>query len=122
MLENRKVLTALIGYILGIIMGLYCKISIVPFYIIILICLIFKRSKVNKRKFKLFSPRRYFRYIKVIFPKKVIIIIIFFSIISNTIVLIQNDRYESLYKNLDTKNCSFNGIVEEIFKDKIKCC
>ena len=50
MLENRKVLTALIGYILGIIMGLYCKISIVPFYIIILICLIFKRSKVNKRK------------------------------------------------------------------------
>lgn len=120
MLENRKVLTALIGYILGIIMGLYCKISIVHFYIIILICLIFKRSKVNKRKFRLFSPRRYFRYIKVIFPKKVIIIIIFFSIISNTIVLIQNDRYESLYKNLDTKNCSFNGIVEEIFKDKIK--
>ena len=37
MLENRKVLTAVIGYILGILMGLYCKISIVLFYILIFI-------------------------------------------------------------------------------------
>lgn len=120
MLENRKVLTALIGYIIGIIMGLYCKISIVPFYVFLyLIYLIFREEK-NNTTFKLFSFKRYFRYVKIIFNKKVTRIIIIFSIISNTVVLFQNYKYENLYKNLNDKNCRFNGIVVSIQKDKYK--
>ena len=81
MLENRKVLTAVIGYIIGIIMGLYCKISIVLFYVFLyLIYLIFcdknKSGKYKKRNFKLFSIKRYFRYIKILFCRKVIKIIV----------------------------------------------
>lgn len=120
MLENRKVLTAVIGYIIGIIMGLYCKISIVLFYVIIyLIYLIFIQEKENK-KFKLFSFKRYFRYVKIVFNKKAVRIIIIFSIISNTTVLFQNYKYENLYKNLDEQNCEFKGIVISNKKDKCK--
>lgn len=99
MLETRKVLTAVIGYILGILMGLYCKISIVLFYIIIYLVYLIFANKNRKRKFKLFSFKRYFRYLKVLFNKEVIKIIVIFGVISNTIVLFQNYKYENLYKN-----------------------
>ena len=120
MLENRKILVAAIGYIIGIIMGLYCKISIVPFYVLFYIIYIFFINKKEKKKFKLFSIRRYFRYIKIVLNKKVIKIIVIFSIISNTIVLIQNYRYENLYKNMDGKNIILQGIVVDIQKDEYK--
>ena len=120
MLETRKVLTAVIGYILGILMGLYCKISIVLFYIIIYLVYLIFANKNRKRKFKLFSFKRYFRYLKVLFNKEVIKIIVIFGVISNTIVLFQNYKYENLYKNLDGENCNLQGIVLEIFDDKAK--
>lgn len=120
MLETRKVLTAVIGYILGILMGLYCKISIVLFYIIIYLVYLIFANKNRKRKFKLFSFKRYFRYLKVLFNKEVIKIIVIFGVISNTIVLFQNYKYENLYKNLDGENCDLQGIVLEIFDDKAK--
>ena len=120
MLETRKVLTAVIGYILGILMGLYCKISIVLFYIIIYLVYLIFANKDKKKKFKLFSFKRYFRYLKVLFNKEVIKIIVIFGVISNTIVLFQNYKYENLYKNLDGENCNLQGIVLEIFDDKAK--
>lgn len=119
MLENRKILTICIGYIIGIIMGLYCKISIVLIYLIFyLIYLILKKEE--KAKFKLFSFKRYFRYIKIIFNPKVIKLIIIFSIISNTNVLYQNHKYDNLYKNLESKNCEFTGIITLVEDEKCK--
>lgn len=120
MLENRKVLTAVIGYISGILMGLYCKISIVLFYILIFLIYLIIGNKSKKDKFKLFSFKRYFRYAKIVFNKKVIKIIIIFSIVSNTIVLFQNYKYENLYKDLDGKNCKFQGMVCNVTSDKVK--
>lgn len=120
MLENRKILIAVIGYIIGILMGLYCKISIVPFYILIFLLYGIIKKKEKKKNFKLFSLKRYFRYVKIIFNKRVIKIIVIFSIISNTIVLIQNNQYENLYKNLDGKNCKFQGVVLSVAKDRAK--
>ncbi len=77
--------------------------------------------KSNKtRKFKLISFNRYFRYIKIIFTKKVIRLIIISSIISNSIVLYQNYRYESLYKNVDNKNIEITGTVVLAENDKYK--
>lgn len=119
MLETRKVLTAVIGYILGILMGLYCKISIVPFYIFAFLIYLVIGNKGNKN-FKLFSFKRYFRYVKIVFNKNVIKIIIIFSVISNTIVLFQNNRYENLYKNLDEENCKLQGIVCDTKSDRLK--
>ena len=109
MLEARKILVATIGYIIGIIMGLYCKISIVPFYL--LIYFITKLCTKKKNKFKLLSFRRYFRYIKVIFNKNVIGIIIVFSIISNTIVLFENYKYDNLYNKLDEEEVNVSGVI-----------
>lgn len=109
MLETRKILVATIGYIIGIIMGLYCKISIVPFYL--LIYFMTKLCIKKKNKFKLLSFRRYFRYIKVIFNKNVIGIIIVFSIISNTIVLLENYKYDNLYNKLDEKEVNVSGVI-----------
>ena len=101
-------------------MGLYCKISIVLFYLFFyLIYLIFSKEKKNG-KFKLFSLKRYFRYIKIVFNKKVIKIIVIFSIISNTIVLFQNYKYENLYKNIKEQNYEFIGIVVSKEEDKCK--
>ena len=120
MLEKRPILIAVIGYILGILMGLYCKISIVLFYILIFLIYLIIGNKSKKDKFKLFSFRRYFRYVKIVFNKKVIKIIIIFSIVSNTIVLFQNYKYENLYKDLDGKNCKFQGLVCDVTSDKVK--
>ena len=85
-------------------MGLYFKFSIVLFYIpIIAIYIIIKniylkrQSEIPSRKLKLLSIKRYFRYFKLVIDFKVIITIMFFSIISNSIVLFQNSKYDNLY-------------------------
>ena len=104
---------------IGIYVGLYCKISIVLLYLFFyLIYLIFSRKK-RRKQFKLFSYKRYFRYIKILFPKPVIKIIIIFSVIANTVVLFQNKQYENLYKNLNEQNCEFTGIV--VLKEENQC-
>lgn len=56
----------------------------------------FKRKK--ERKFKLISFKRYFRYIKIFITKNTIILISLSSIISNTIITFQENRYDNLYK------------------------
>ena len=117
MLEKRKFFSILIGYIIGIIMGLYCKISIVPIFLVYyLVYLILKRESRNR--FKLISFKRYFRYFKVIFNKKVLKTIIIFSIISNSIVLYQNYRYENLYKDINEQTIKITGIIQDKTKDK----
>ena len=67
---KRPILVAIIGYIIGIIVGLYLHTSIVPFCVFIIATyLIYKKSANNKRKnqkLKLFSIKRYFRYIKIL--------------------------------------------------------
>ena len=97
---------AVIGYIIGIIMGLYFKFSIVLLYIpIIAVYLVMRKIYIiqygfmTRKKLKLLSGRRYLRYLKLIFNSKMIFCIIIFSIISNSIVIFQNQKYESYYKD-----------------------
>lgn len=85
-------------------MGLYFKLSIVFFYIpIIAVCLVIKKISIIRRdtvatkKIKLVSSKRYFRYLKLVLNLKVIFCIIIFSVVSNSIVIFQNQKYESLY-------------------------
>ena len=118
MLENRPILTVAIGYILGIIMGLYCKFSIVLFYVVLFfIYLIVAILKKEKTEFKLVSLKRYSRYVKLLFTKKVIIIGIIFSIISNTIVLYQNQKYNTLYVDFDTQEIELIGVISSNAKE-----
>lgn len=83
-------------------MGLYFNTSIVFLYILIIaIYFIYKSIRKKKEKFKFLSPKRYLKYVKLIIKKEVLFLIILSSIFSNSIVIYQNNKYNSLYKNID---------------------
>lgn len=117
-MTKRPILVALIGYIIGIIEGLYLQISIVPIYILIVaIYLIIKKyHKREKKNLKIFSIQRYSRYLKIVFNQKVISIILISSIISNSIIIIQNQKYKTLYK--DSKEVKLVGTIISNKKEK----
>lgn len=111
---KRPILIAVIGYIIGIIVGLYFKISIVFFYIpITVIYLIIKKlNKKQNSKLKILSIKRYFRYIKIYINLRVIILLIVSSIISNTIIILKNKQYEKMYNEFSNKeNINLTGII-----------
>lgn len=114
-------------------MGLYFKFSIVLLYILIIaIHIIYKilKNKNNQdRKFKLISFKRYFRYIKLVINKKTILLIIISSIISNSIVLIKDNKFNQLYK--DEQKLTIRGVIvsnkeekeyKDTYKIKVKYC
>jgi len=96
---NRPILIVVIGYIIGIIWGLYLKVSIVPFYIFLIVIYIIINFPYSKKKFKIFSIKRYYRYIKLILRINIILVIIISSFISNIIVKFQENEYENLFKD-----------------------
>lgn len=113
---KRPILVAIIGYIIGIIVGLYLHKSIVPFCILVIVTdIIYKQFIKEKRKhqkLKLFSIKRYFRYIKIFINSKVILLMVIASLISNTLILIQNQKYEKMYTLLSSKeNIKLTGII-----------
>ena len=119
MLENRPIVPITIGYIIGIILGLYLKTSIVLFYAIL--CIITKIIKsfnrFSSKKFKVISVKRYIRYIKLIAKKRVIILVVISSVISNTIVLYQNSNYNKIYK-LENSQYEFQGKIISNLSEK----
>ena len=111
-MKQRPILVAVIGYMIGILWGLYFRFSIVLCYILILATyyMLKKFFKLQKeRHFKLLSFHRYSRYLKLIINTKVVFIFMIFSIISNTIVLFQNDRYNHFYQ--DGEPIEITGVV-----------
>ena len=96
---NRPILIVVIGYIIGIIWGLYLKISIVPFYIFLITIYIIINLPYSKKKFRIFSIKRYFRYIKLIFKTNIIVTIIISSLISNLIIEYYENKYKNLYED-----------------------
>lgn len=120
---KRPILVAIIGYIIGILWGLYFKLNIVLFYFIIIasyfsLNFVYKKYLNHKKnKLKIFSFKRYFRYVKIIITHKVIILIIFFSIISNVIINIKEGEFEKIYNSpedfLSDLVCVVEGKKEE---------
>lgn len=106
----RPIVIALVGYIIGIIWGLYFNISIVPF--LILIWLIFKGISIFKIK-----KRKWIRYKNVFLSKKILWILFSGCVISNTIVLFQNYQYQNLYKNIEEAEFVAIVIREETRKE-----
>jgi len=96
---NRPIFIVVIGYIIGIIWGLYLKVSIVPFYIFLLTIYIIIKLPYSKKRFRIFAIKRYFRYIKLIFKTNIILIIIISSFISNLIIKHQENKYENLFED-----------------------
>lgn len=117
MLEKRPIVAITIGYIIGIILGLYCKISIAFLYLLFFIIYLLVK-KPHIKKFKLISLKRYFRYIKLLITKRVLFLIISFSIISNTVTLYQNYKFQKTIENLSGKQIQTKGIIISNKKNK----
>lgn len=95
-------------------MGLYYKTSIVLFYIpVIAIYLIYKiYIKQKSKKFNILSIKRYLRYIKIYLNSQVIFLIIIISIISNTIINLQNNEYKKIYNTLSKQEkVNLTGVI-----------
>ena len=121
---KRPIVVMVIGYIIGIIWGLYFNFSIVLLYILITFLYGLKICFKNKKhkEFQIFSINRYVRYIKLILTKQVIFLIVISSIISNTILIFQENRYENLYPE---ENIMVEGIIvsnqeEREYKNRYK--
>ena len=118
--KNRPIVVATLGYIIGIIWGLYFKINIVLIYAIIAIILkVAKKIRKGKTKgkFKFISIQKILRYIKLILDLKSIIIIIIFSTISNFIVIQLNSKYENLYSNIEAVTVTGKIIDNGTYKE-----
>ncbi|MCI8618229.1 MAG: DNA internalization-related competence protein ComEC/Rec2 [Clostridia bacterium] len=117
---KRPILIATIGYIIGIIVGLYFNKSIVLFYIPIIAIYLLRSKKIKDvKKLKLFSIKRYIRYLKIYLNSKVIILLILSSIISNSIVISRNKEYEKIYNNLSKEeNIDLKAIITSNVEEK----
>lgn len=120
---NRPILIIVIGYIIGIIWGLYFKVSIVLFHAILIAIYVIINIQYKKKKFRILSIKRYFRYLKMIFKINIILMIIISSFISNMIIKVQNQKYETVYKGIE--DIKLTGIVvsnkiEKDYSDRYK--
>ena len=114
-MKERPILIAVIGYMIGILWGLYFNFSVALFYIFIAAIYFILKTFLSKNKWNILSPRRYIRYIKVFFNRKSIYLIIIISIISNLIVDFQNRGYENVY-NLYNGFQNYWGFVSFMVK------
>lgn len=89
---NRPILVVTLGYLIGIIIGLYCKISI-AFFMMIFIILYFAIENKAKRNIK--------RYCNIFNMSKILIIFSISALIANTMVLIKNNLYETKYQGIE---------------------
>lgn len=115
-MKERPILIAVIGYMIGILWGLYFNFSVALFYIFIAAIYLILKTFLSKNKWNILSPRRYFRYIKIFFNRKSIYLIIIISIISNLIVNFQNEKYENVYK--DGEELTLIAIVDSNKEEK----
>lgn len=115
-MKERPILIAVIGYMIGILWGLYFNFNVALFYIFIAAIYFILKTFLSKNKWNILSPRRYFRYIKIFFNRKSIYLIIIISIISNLIVDFQNEKYENVYK--DGEELTLIAIVDSNKEEK----
>lgn len=115
---KRPILIALIGYIIGILWGLYLKTSIVLFCIIIIVSYKIITKRTQKPKNFLFYAkhkkkiRKAKKYIEAKSSKKAIILILCCAVVSNKIVKIQNKQYDEKFKNI-SQGTFIATVVEE---------
>ena len=107
---KRPILMIAIGYIIGIIEGLYFKESIVSFYIFILVMYVVFRKISKCYHEKIWKIIRYKRYIKLYMQKKAVIYMIIAMFLGNIIILKSEKDYLKDY-NILNKSLNINIIA-----------
>lgn len=100
---KRPILIIMIGYIIGILWGVYLKITILPIIFLYPIYYLYQKKSRNC-------------YLKFYLKKSVLIILIISSLFSNLIVMYLNKKYDLLYSNID--NVSLIGTIVSNKKEK----
>lgn len=106
---KRPILIILLGYIIGIIIGLYCKISIALFILSVLFLGI-------TFKFRVLRTNIIEKYYKIFHIKQAVIVFIISMLISGLITVKENYSYENKYNNIE--EAEFIAIVESSPKIK----
>lgn len=108
---KRPILTSTLGYITGIIYGLYFKKSIALVFVVIsFIYLICRFNNYNRIKLV--------RYLKILLKYNIILIFCISAIVSNIYLLFINSKYEKFYRNTpDLINAQAVVIGEAIEND-----
>ena len=102
----RPIVVATIGYIIGIITGLYLK-SMVLFYLIMAVTLAIFFLIIKIKSFN-----RYFRYIKLILNFQTIILILISAIIGVSNITKKENEYEKTYNQMtEYENIEAEGVV-----------
>ena len=119
---NRPILIVVIGYIIGILWGLYLQTSIVLLYIFLAIIYIIINFKYKKKKFKILSIKRHFRYLKLIFKINTILVVVISSFISNSIIKYQESKYDKIYQltEVNTTGIIVSNKEEKEYKNRYK--
>lgn len=105
---KRPILIILLGYIIGIILGLYCKWSIALFVLSIL----FIYKAINMKN-------TYRQYIKILKIKKVVIILLITIIIGYVFTTYLKIKYDNKYKQVEKE--TFIGIIDSGATKKEYC-
>ena len=106
---KRPILICAIGFLIGIIYGLYFKKSIafiiVTFLIVFYLALkVVERTCVCQYRFlHLLKAKNIRRYLKIIISKKIIILFCISAIISNAYLIYLGNKYENFYRNVPDK-------------------
>ena len=105
---KRPILIIAIGYIIGILGGLYLQISIVLFLIFIAIIILLK---INENK--MMRLKRYSRYIRLYINHKTILILTITAVIGSGVIYFNEKEYENVQdKLLKVENVMLIGKVE----------
>ena len=111
---KRPIVIIAIGYIIGIIEGLYLNMSIALFYICIAIILMSIDLLLSYKRINLWKVTRYLRYIKIYINKQVIIIFLIFSMISAIVVREKQITYQKEQEILSGINqITVIGMIDE---------
>lgn len=99
---KRPIVIAVVGYIIGIILGLYFEKNMALIFLGILAIIIFIKFLNKKTK----------KYFKILFPKKMIFILVIFIMIGIIHINLLESKYNKIYKT--EKNVEVTGIIRNI--------
>ena len=120
---RRLIVTLTIGFIIGIIYGLYFKTSIALFYgigflVYILIQFVGADAHICPGRCRHRPLQRFIQYIKIFMKGQIILTIIISSIISNTYLIYINYKYYAFYNNIgDTITTAGVVVSDPVEKD-----
>ena len=109
---KRPVLIFAIGFLIGIIYGLYFKKSI-AFIIVILLIICYLVLEYMDKFLYLPKLNNIKRYLKIIIRKDIIILFCISVVISNTYLIYLRNKYENFYENVPDKTKTTAVVVSE---------